>query len=46
MKFQVTASKWGNYVKGDILEMHPSTGRACYEVVKLFKAKEVKETKK
>lgn len=44
MKFEVIVSKWGNYKKGDILDMHPSTGKACEKVVKPYK--ERKSTKK
>jgi len=29
MKFEVTAKEWGNYKKGDVIEMHPTTGEAC-----------------
>lgn len=39
MKFEVTANKWGNYKKGDIVEMHPTTGKACDDFVKPFKDK-------
>lgn len=45
MKFEVTAKEWGNYRKGDVLEMHESTGKACYTVVKPYKDKEQKESK-
>tara|TARA_R110002051_G_C8769409_1_gene503336 strand:+ start:13931 stop:14068 length:138 start_codon:yes stop_codon:yes gene_type:complete len=36
MDFQVTVDKWGNYKKGDVLDMHPSTGKACSKVVKPY----------
>lgn len=43
MKFEVL-KKWGVYSKGDILEMHPTTGNACKGFVKPYKQK--KETPK
>lgn len=42
MKFEVIIDKWGNYKKGDVLEMHPSTGKACNIAVKPFKVKKQK----
>lgn len=33
VKVRVKIAKWGNYSKGDILEMHPSTAAACSKVV-------------
>ena len=46
MKFEVTVDKWGNYKKGDVIEMHPSTGKACSKVVKPHGIKEKKKVKK
>lgn len=45
MKFEVILDKWGNYKKGDVLEMHPSTGNACKKAVKPFKEKSKRNTK-
>lgn len=33
-EFVVITEKFGNYKKGDVLLMHPSTGKACYKFVK------------
>lgn len=45
MKFEVIINKWGNYKKGDVLDMHPTTGKACSNVVKPFKEKKQKSNK-
>ena len=37
MKYEVIAEKWGNYKKGDLLEMHQTTGDACRDFVKPYK---------
>lgn len=37
MKYEVTVKKWGTYKKGDVLEMHPTTGDACKLYVKPLK---------
>lgn len=42
MKFEVILPKWGNYKKGDVLDMHPSTGKACSSAVKPYKEKKQK----
>ena len=44
-KFEVTVNKWGNYKKGDVLDMHQSTGKACFKFVKPYK-KEAKKANK
>ncbi len=47
MKFEVTAIKWGNYKKGDVLDMHPTTGNACSKFVTPFiKDKKAKKESK
>ena len=35
VKVKVKVSKWGNYKKGDELEMHPTTAKACSKYVEL-----------
>jgi len=45
VKVEVKADKFGNYKKGDILEMHESTAKACIKskVVGKYSAKKVSE---
>lgn len=47
MKLTVIAKKFGNYVKGDTIEMHDTTAEACIKkgVVEKFGAKKPKAKK-
>lgn len=44
-QYKVLADSWGTYVKGDIVEMHPSTGAIieAKKIVKEYKPRKKKE---
>lgn len=45
MKFEVILNNWGNYKKGDVLNMHKSTGEACSKALKPYKDSKRNKTK-